>query len=175
MIIGLIVWFFIACRVSFKIAISIFHFQKFFGHNFVAQKYYSLASNTLQRLQCFTISEIIKCFLALSLACSKQSLPTYANAVAQDNLAVTYPPSSMVTYTCSSGFATTSNSLTCTCTAGDTAASWECNPTTDSDPAPCQPGEYSHPVGFCYIQIKKWCFRNTIMAKIKSCSAKHTY
>ena len=69
----------------------------------------------------------------LSLAFTKKSLPPYANAEAEDNLAVTFQLSSMVTCTC-----TASSSLTCTYTAVATAASWECNPETDSEPASLQ-------------------------------------
>ena len=112
----------------------------------------------------------------LSLACTSESLPTYQNAaVSQSNSQGPYKVDDVMTYTCRTGFATASSPLTCTCTANDSAASWECNPATDSDPGPCQPGEYSHPVGFCCIGIKKWCVQNTMMAKAKLYSAKHLH
>ena len=70
-----------------------------------------------------------------------------------------YFATDVISYECNAGFQPNPSSaaLMCTCTAvansNPPTASWECNPATDSDPAPYQPGECLHSDGFCCFRI----------------------
>ena len=92
----------------------------------------------------------VNCF---NLVCLEPP-PQYTNsAISSSSTAVApYFATKAITYECNDGFRPNPSSaaLMCTCMVNGNSdpptASWDCNPATDSDPAPCQAGEYLHPV-----------------------------